>query len=200
MALELRMNKALGKLHDSPPSNTEEAREIVVCARVWLYLIYLDYQTSLSGGRPLTLHDEGTPESLPKYQTFLSHPLSQRSDARLVANVLLLNLQKRISESVVPVHINYVNALVMELDGWYADYSPKLSLQPLNRASLRLQLESAKILLYSRALALFENDEVGLMLVQLGGSAVQEALKVLLRTPEFQARIPFACQPALVEM
>lgn len=86
------MHQALGQLQrmsaeqDAPLPD----REVVIAARTWLLLGWLDWQVSLGTGRPLNPHHEDGPLTSAKYNALLEHPASLSGDIKLVSNNILM--------------------------------------------------------------------------------------------------------------
>lgn len=92
LAIQLRMHQALGQLQrmsDLPEAPLPD-REIVIAARTWLLLGWLDWQVSLGTGRPLSPHHEDGPLTEAKYNALLEHPSSLSGDIKLVSNNILM--------------------------------------------------------------------------------------------------------------
>lgn len=123
LALQLRMHQALGQLQKaaSEPGDQLPDRELVVAARTWLLLAWLDWQVSLGSGRPLNPHQEDGPLTEAKYNALLEHPASLPGDIKLASNNILMYHMHAISEATFDPPsetVNFVKETNARLQNW----------------------------------------------------------------------------------
>ncbi|KAH8918398.1 hypothetical protein BT69DRAFT_1353910 [Atractiella rhizophila] len=159
MALEMGLNRALEKLEDGSKERTEaEGRDLVVSARTWLSVYYLDYVMSVGNGRPVLL----SPTHIPT-RAFLSSPYATKTDIKLVADIELLSHKSRIGESIASFGgavdertLGFVRRARGDLEGWFASWDGELSKHfaddSFERLSLKFNLHQAIIYLCCTAL------------------------------------------------
>lgn len=155
MGFELGLHRALEKLLESGKERSqEEERDLVVSARVYLGLVWLDFVISIGSGRP-HLYDEDSVSTekldcflrfvLPSPSAFETgtatdspfwhrHPFSVASDKVLAANIELIGCRTRTERGFGatsgPRVADFVRRASRDLQSWYQKWDGKMGSSP----------------------------------------------------------------------
>ncbi|KDE05834.1 hypothetical protein MVLG_03778 [Microbotryum lychnidis-dioicae p1A1 Lamole] len=158
MAVELDVHKVFRRLaaRRAQHADPNEERSLVAAARLYASLFVLDFQTSIGAGRPPMLRAEQE-HSLTMFRTLLlDHPLSVKTDARVVSTAEMLMHQARITDALREQDPNKGDAALdmllkgrSDLEGWYNEWCEIMRQrhpeEPFYRLSLDIQLQFATL-------------------------------------------------------
>lgn len=221
MALDLGLHRALDKLADSNAKQrtSEEERDLVVSARIWLCLYWFDHQMSLGTGRPVVLRDE---TSIRHCRVLLNHPMASPTDVRLIALVELIGQKAQIHDTFGPLDgeithntLAFIRRANTALDKWWSEHdelhcaadgmnessSSHQHQDPLLRKLLAGDLHYAKLWLACLALRGASWDKMPFEQRELAFQAKDAAsncLAIFLNSAEYRASLRYAVHDSLV--
>ncbi|ORY92446.1 hypothetical protein BCR35DRAFT_297856 [Leucosporidium creatinivorum] len=218
MSMELGLHRALGKLAEDAQegrvrSQTEQ-RSLIVSARIFLCLYWLDWVLSTSSGRPHFVHEELiAPERL---ACFLKHPLAIDSDKVLVAQFELMACRSRIEamsgafETKLDSRaVDFTRRSSRDLTAWYnkwdAILAEKFAADSFERKRLECYFNTSLIFLYTSVLKganIGDTEHLSVdarelaMLARSSASAVLD----LCDTPAFRDSLRYATHEVFVDL
>lgn len=212
MALDLGLHRALEKLADTESSkrrDEDEERDLVVSARIWLCLYWIDHQMSLGTGRPIVLRDEF---SIKHCRVLLTHPMASYTDVRLISQVELIAQKTQIFETLSSLNgqvnhstLSFIRRANVALDKWWQDcdelHRQTADEESLFRKLLAADLHYAKLWLVCVALRGVSWDKMPFEQRELAFQAKDAAsncLGIILGSTAYRAALRYAVHDILV--
>ncbi|KZV96233.1 hypothetical protein EXIGLDRAFT_733595 [Exidia glandulosa HHB12029] len=214
MALDLGLHRALEKLaepsHAGKRRSDDEERDLVVSARIWLCLYWLDHQMSLGTGRPIVLRDEA---SIRNCRVLLAHPMATATDVRLVSQIELIGQKTNIYETlnsspsgqVTHNTLAFIRRANLALEKWWQDcdelHRASMDEDALLRKVLVAELHYAKLWLVCVALRGASWDKMPFEQRELAFQAKDAAtscINTLLTSHHYRAALRYAVHDSWV--
>ncbi|KAI0305541.1 hypothetical protein B0F90DRAFT_1808783 [Multifurca ochricompacta] len=212
MALDLGLHRALEKLADNNKKRTEEEeRDLVVSSHLQVYVLIScpTRRMSLGTGRPIVLREES---SIRHCRVLLSHPMSSRTDVRLISLVELIAQKTQIYETLTSMNgqvnhntLAFIRRASEALDKWWRDCD-ELHRQSMDEDSLLVkilagELHYAKLWLVCVALRGVSWDKMPFEQRELAFQAKDAAsncLAIFLGSQDYRAALRYAVHDSLV--
>ncbi|KAL8278963.1 hypothetical protein RQP46_008632 [Phenoliferia psychrophenolica] len=219
MALELGLHRALEKIAEGADKGKvrreDEEKDLLVSARIFLCLYWLDFVLSTGTGRPHYCDEDLV--SSEKMAALLRHPLSLHTDVSLVANIELISCRSRIEGMMSRAGPSFDSKTVetarragRDLQNWHRKWDTALGERyeeaSFERRSLECALHSAQIFLAAIALKgsnLGDVENLSVDARELAMTARQASVDLIelwMTAPSLRESIRYATQNTFVEL
>ncbi|KAI5480457.1 hypothetical protein MNV49_000610 [Pseudohyphozyma bogoriensis] len=215
MGYELGLYRALKKLESRGADDVqsqEEEEELMISARLFLGLTWLDFVLSDGSGRPHLVDEELV--SADKLASMLKHPLSIDSDKLLVAIIELIAVRTRIERgfgvAIESRAFEFARRASKDLSAWYKKWDNVLAEKfvdtSFERKSLLSQYYLTLIFLSTRTLKGTHITDVASLSAEHRETALearqaaQDVIELWLNTPSLRDALRYATQSTFVDV